>query len=182
VTGGRRAEIAVGLSMVLSYVFHAGRYVLLRQAEDGLWFCHLAALAIGTALLVRSPLLNAIGLLWLTVGIPSWALYLASGGRLLAGAVLTHVGGAAAGLFGVRRLGLPPGAWWKALLALVAVHFLTRLVTPPPANVNLAFAVWRGWEDRFPSHSLYLLLLTGASALWFFCATQALRRSGLVRG
>jgi hypothetical protein len=178
VTAPRRTEIALGLCGVLAYGVHAVHYVARRQEENLLWFCHLAALGIGIALILRAPTLNAIGLLWLAIGTPCWFLYLAGGGELLMGAALTHCAGLALGLFGVRRLGLPRDAWWKALLALVAVHFVTRLITPPAENVNLAFAVWPGWEPWFPSHRVYLAFLTALSAAVFLALSRGLRASG----
>jgi hypothetical protein len=175
---GRRAEVALGLLSLASFAVHAWHFVVRRQEANLLWFCHLAALAVGVALLARAPTWNAIGLLWLCVGIPCWLLYLASGGELMAGSVLTHGVGFGAGLFGVRRLGLPAGAWWKAVLALALVFALTRAVTPPAANVNLAFAIWPGWETWFPSHVAYIAVLTVASIAVFVAVTWTLRRSG----
>jgi hypothetical protein len=176
-TLSRRWEIALGLFGVLAYGVHAAHYVPRRQEENLLWFCHLAALGIGIALLVRSPTLNAIGLLWLTVGTPCWFLYLAGGGPLLVGAALTH-SALLVSIFGVRQLGWPRDAWWKALLALAGVFGLTRLVTPPAANVNLAFAIWPGWERFFPSHPAYLLFLTAVSAVVFLAVSRAMHASG----
>jgi hypothetical protein len=175
---GRRAEIALGLLSLFAYAVHGAQFVVRRQEANLLWFCHLAAVAIGAALLARAPTLNAIGLLWLCVGIPCWLLYVASGGELLAGSVLTHGVGLFAGFFGVRRLGLPKGAWWKAVLALIGVFALTRAVTPPAENVNLAFAVWPGWEPWFPSYLAYIAVLTAAATAVFLLVTWTLRRSG----
>jgi hypothetical protein len=174
----RRLEVVLGLLCFVSYAVHGWHYVARRQEANLLWFCHLAALAIGLGLLVRSPTLNAVGFLWLCVGTPCWLLYLASGGELVAGSVLTHGVGLAAGAVGLRRLGLPAGAWWKALVALAIVHALSRVVTPPAENVNLAFAVWSGWESWFPSHVVYLARLTTVSAAVFLAVTWALRTSG----
>lgn len=175
----RRTEVVLGLVAILSYVVHAWHHVSRGQGENVLWICHLAALAIGIAFLARSPLLNAIGFLWLTVGVPCWLLYLATGGELLVGAVLTHGLGFVLGLVGIRRYGLPAGAWWKAIAALLAVYGLTRAVTSPAENVNLAFAVWPGWESRFPSHVVYIAVLTTASAAVFAAEAWALRLSGI---
>jgi hypothetical protein len=174
----RKTEIALGLCGLLAYGVHAAYYLPRRQGENLLWFCHLAALGIGVALLMRKPTLNAIGLLWLTVGTPCWFLYLAGGGALLPGAVLTH-SALLLSLLGVRQLGLPRDAWWKAVLALVVVFAVTRLVTPPAANVNLAFAIWPGWERFFPSHLVYLTFLALVSGATFFAVSRGLRRSGL---
>jgi len=55
--------------------------------------------------------------------------------------VLTHGGGLLLGLVGLRRLGLPRGAWWKGAVVLVALTAVSRLVTPAPDDVNLGFSV-----------------------------------------
>lgn len=174
----RRTEVVLGVLCVLSYAVHGWHYVSVRQEANLLWFCHLAALAVGLALFVRSPTLNAVGFLWLCVGVPCWILYLASGGELVVGSLLTHGVGTAAGLYGLRHLGLPQGAWWKAVAALAAVFAVTRASTPPAENVNLAFAVWPGWEGWFPSYVAYIAFLTTLAAAVFVGVSWALRASG----
>jgi hypothetical protein len=79
-------------------------------------------------------------------------------------------------LYGVRRLGLPSGAWWKAVPALIALILFCRLVTPPRANVNVAFAIYPGWEKVFPSHPIYLAVMMGLSAGYFVGFEYVLRR------
>jgi hypothetical protein len=56
---------------------------------------------------------------------------------------------------------LPRHAWWQAVLAFLALQQVCRWLTPPAANINLAFAVWQGWEARFPSYPAYLAMLVG---------------------
>ena len=174
----RRPEIVLGLSCLFSYALHGWHYVERQQAANLLWFCHLGALAVGLGLILRSSTPNAVGLLWLCIGTPCWLLDLFSGGEVVVGSVLTHVVGLAAGVFGLRRLGLPPGAWWKALAALAAVYAVTRAVTPRAENVNLAFAVWPGWETWFPSYVAYIAFLVSVAAAVFLAVCWAVRASG----
>ena len=70
-------------------------------------------------------------------------------------AALTHIGALVLGIYGVRILGWPRGAAWKAAAAYLALWAVTRLATPASANINLAFRVYPGWESRFPSYPLY---------------------------
>jgi hypothetical protein len=51
-----------------------------------------------------------------------------------------------------------------------------RLVTPAAANVNVAFAIYPGWEKFFPSHPIYLAVMMAQSAVYFFICEYALRR------
>ncbi len=164
-----------GLVAIFFYVVRAGVYIATGEPQNLLWSCHLACLLVGFGLLSSSATLNAIGFLWVTIGIPMWFLDLATGGRFLAASLLTHFGGLVLGGFGVRSLGWPGGMWWKAILALAGLHALTRLLSPPDGNVNLAFAIWRGWERHFPSHGVYLWFLGSLTAAVFFVTGLAFR-------
>jgi len=165
---------------VVGYAIHAGGHLGRGQPEDLLWACHLGALSVGVGLLLGSPALNAVGFLWLCVGNVLWCLDLAAGGELITTSLLTHVLGCGIGGFGVARLGMPRHSWVRALLALLALQLLCRLVTPPQANVNLAHAVWAGWEDRFPAYwayqALLLLVAAAAFALLEFIARRVLQK------
>jgi hypothetical protein len=177
--GNRHGLTVLGVVGLLLYVVHGGQYLLRRQGENLLWVCHLGALAVGLGLLIRHPGLVAVGTLWLTVGLPLWIYDLASGGEFIPTSLLTHVGGLILGLTGIRKLGVPKGLWWKSALGLVAIFFVTRLSTPPQANVNLAHRIYPGFERYFfDSHAFYLaglLALFSAVALGF---QAGLRRAG----
>ncbi len=54
---------------------------------------------------------------------------------------------------------MPRFSWLAALSGLSGLIGVSRVATPPEANVNLAFAVWKGWETYFPSHFWYMVLL-----------------------
>ena len=119
--------------------------------------------------LLEQPVVVAVGVLWLLVGLPLWLLELAGGGEFIPTSLLTHVLGLVVGLVGVWRLGMPEGAWWKATLALLVLNQLCRWVTPVKANVNVAFAIHPGWDRWFSSHLAYILTLTlllGFAGTW----------------
>ena len=61
-------------------------------------------------------------------------------------------------------------------LALIALIGICRLVTPPDANVNVAFAIYPGVEKYFPSHPIYLAVMMVLSAGYFFLGEYAMRR------
>ncbi len=170
----------LGLAAIAFYAFHAGYYLLVRhEPANVLWACHVASVLIGLGLIVGSPTLNAVGFLWLMVGIPLWVIDLATGGELLATSLFTHVGSPIVGAVGLRRLGLPRGSWAWALVALFALHVLCRFVTPTRANVNLAHAIWPGWEALFPSHLAYVAFGFALSGAIFVVSQLLMRRLGL---
>ncbi|MFO0758653.1 MAG: hypothetical protein U0359_19320 [Byssovorax sp.] len=118
----------------------------------------------------------AVGVSWLSVGIPLWILDLSTGGEFVPTSALTHLGGYAAGIFAIRKLRWPPGIWWKATAAQLTLILVTRLVTPPKANVNLAFSVWGGWEKYFPTFGAYFFLLFAGSLVVYLAVDRAGRR------
>ncbi|MEA2462643.1 MAG: hypothetical protein QOJ98_390, partial [Acidobacteriota bacterium] len=64
----------------------------------------------------------------------------------------------------------------KTVAAFVALCVLCRLVTPPAANVNLAFRVADGWTRYFPSYPLYAAMLLAALAAMCTIAQLLLSR------
>jgi hypothetical protein len=166
----------LGLAALGFYAIHAGFHILNGRPGEVLWMCHLGAALVGAGLLSSSAITNGIGTLFLCIGTPLWVMYLAGGGEFYPTSCFPHLGGLAIGLYGVRRLGLPSGAWWKSVVALVTLILVCRLVTPAQANVNVAFAIYPGWEKIFPSHPIYLAVMMVQSAGYFFVCEYALRR------
>jgi hypothetical protein len=71
----------------------------------------------------------------------------------------SHLGVLAIGFVAVRRLGWPRRSWLAAIAGATGLVALTRLIAPAGPNVNLAFRVWTGWEQSFPRHDLYFLMM-----------------------
>ena len=165
-----------GLAALGFYSIHACFHILSGRPEEVLWMCHLGAALVGFGLLSSSAITNGIGTLFLCMGTPLWVMYLAGGGEFYPTSCFPHLGGLAIGLYGVRRLRLRSGAWWKSVVALVTLILICRLVTPAQANVNVAFAIYPGWEEVFPSHPIYLAVMMAQSAGYFFLCEFALRR------
>lgn len=169
---GSPALRAAGALAVLFYGAHAGVLLADGLTSDLLWCCHLAALLVGFGLLTSSPRLNAAGFLWLCLGLPSWIAALASGMEFYPSSVLTHVGALLLGGFGIVALGFPRGTWLRAAAALAVLWAFTRTVTPAAPNVNLSHGYWFGWEGRYVSYPLYLLILLAAATLLFFAVER----------
>jgi hypothetical protein len=166
----------LGLVAVGCFAVHCGYHLKFGRPPDILWACHVAALLVGIGLLGAWPSCVGVGVLWLLVGVPFWLIDVLAGGEFKPTSVLTHIGGLAVGLVGVRWLGLPGQVWWKASLALLALQGLCRLVTPEKDNVNVAFAVYKGWESWFGSFLVYELFLLVLLTALFAAVEFALRR------
>jgi hypothetical protein len=148
----------------------------LGQPLNLLWGCNLACLAAAAGLLLDRPRVAAVGVLWLAFGVPIWLLDLATGGEFIATAAATHLGGLAFGAAGLAGRGFPAGAWREAALAAFALQELSRWATPRADNVNLASAVWPGWERIFHSYPLYRLTVMATFTAVFWAGERILRR------
>ena len=172
---------SLGVAALACFAVHAWYEVRLNPAENLFWACNLATLLVAVGLLLRWPTGNALGFLWLVLGVPLWIMDSLSGAGCHVSAVFTHLGGLLLGLAGVRLLGLPRGAWWQAVGCLYLLHLVSRWVTPEAENINLAYRVWTGWESHFPSHRVYILLLMTGAGLLFAGVEFALHRTGFAR-
>lgn len=165
----------LGALALLFAAANAAARVTEGRPEQVVWACQWGAALAGAGLLARSPRLLAAGTLWLSAGLPMWVYYMADGGVLRATSVLVHVGALGIGVAGVRGLGMARGIWVWATFLLAVPFLLARLLTPPAANVNLAFRAWPGWEGYFPSHAAYLASVAALLAGFFLAAEAALR-------
>jgi hypothetical protein len=172
----------LGAVSLAFYLAHAATHVANGEAGNLLWACNVGALGIGMGYLLRSPLTVGIGTLWLLTGTPIWIYDCVARGTILWTSPLVHIGCLALGGYGVVRLGLPRGTWWKAALGLPVLALVARMITPRDLNVNLAFGVWVGWENVIRSHlffggGIYLICVAV-----FLGTEMALRRKDDPRG
>jgi hypothetical protein len=167
---------AWGALALAFYAIHAGHHLLRGHPEDLLWACHLGVVCVGVGFLARLPAVNAVGFLWIATGDVLWLVGLASGGEFIPTSLFTHGGGLALGALGLARFGMPRHTWWRAVLAFFVLQQLCRFGTPPQANVNLAHAVWSGWEEVFPSTIAYQIALLSIGAAACFAVERISQR------
>ena len=166
----------VGALPLVFYALHMVKHVHAGDPGNMLWACHLSNLLIGVGLLVNWQTGVGAGLLWLSVGVPFWIIWLVGGGEFFVTSMLTHVGGAAVGIWAMRQVSWSRGIWWKAWLAILLLQLVSRYTTSPAANANISHDVWKGWEQTFPSYPVYLILLLGITAVIFAVAEQGFLR------
>ena len=150
----------------------------LRRGEywENLWACNVSPFIISAGILAELPLVLGCGVCWLSMGTVLWLIDLASGGELLIPSIFSHVGALAAGAVAARWVGWPRNAWLVGTLAMMTIIGLSRLFAPPATNLNLAFAVWKGWESWFPRPHLYLAFILVVNSAGFAVADQVMRR------
>jgi len=170
---GRRtvyALLAVGF-----YAAHAVTLLRIGLAANLLWSCHLACVLLAAGILLRVPVLSAVALLWLALGLPLWIWSVFSGSGFHPTSTLTHVGGLLLAISTALRRGFPRGAWWRASVGLVLLWALSRIALPAHTNVNLSRTFWFGWEREYVGYPVFLgvVLLLATAA---FVGVEALFR------
>jgi hypothetical protein len=173
--GRGRVMTLAGLAALACYATHAAFHLAHGRWYDLFWACHVAAILVGVGLLARSAATNGVGVLLGLMGLPLWLADLAAGGPFFPTSLLTHVVALAIGLYGVLRLGMPRGTWWKAAATLAALIGFCRIATPAGPNVNVAFDIQPGWEEHFASHASYLAFTLTAATAYFFVVEKLVR-------
>lgn len=166
----------VGGLAILFYLIHAGVLILAKEPHHIIWSCHLGCLLVGTGLILKSSWTFSIGFFWLTLGVPLWILNVLTRREFMITSTLTHLAGLLLSIFGLRFLKIHKYSWLTAAMGLIFLGGISRLITPEKANVNLAFSVWSGWEDTFPSHFWYVVMLLSIAAIYFALLEWLLRK------
>ena len=157
------------------YALHAAYFMAHGRPGNLLWGCHMAALGVGTGLLLRSPVFNGLGVLSLVFGTPLWVVNFTTGGEFLPTSMGTHLGGLALGVIGVRSLGIPRFTWVKLVGLTALLMALSYYVTPEVENVNLCRGPPPAWRASLPGYPIFGAMVLGGSALQFCLAELVLR-------
>ena len=172
----KKERTTAGALAIAFFLIHAAALAQAGEHYHIIWSCHLGCLIVGIGLLARLPWLYAIGFFWLTMGVPLWLLNVLTSHEFMLTSTFSHIGGIVIACYGLRFFKTPRFAWAAATAGLVALGIITRLTTPPEANVNLAFAVWSGWEDQFPSYFWYVVMLLSIAAVCFGLLESIIRK------
>jgi hypothetical protein len=152
---GRRQNVRplFGFAVLVTIALHTAHKLEHDLFGEMLWACHVASLLIAIGLLARQSSVVAVGTLFhLAVGIPAYALDVFVLGQTSVTSVLVHLVPPLAGLVALRHEAYWPR--WTPLASgalYVALIPLSRWLTEPALNVNLAFSPWPPLASLSPS-------------------------------
>ena len=122
-------------------------------SREMLWACHVASLLIAIGILAHRGWLVAVGTVFhLAVGVPAYAVDVIALGQTTLTSVLAHTVPPFAGLLALRDEA--PWPRWTPVAAgalYVALIPISRWLTEPALNVNLAFTPWPPLATLIPS-------------------------------
>jgi hypothetical protein len=132
------------------------------------WMCNIGNLLLAMGLFLEKARVVRLAAIWMIPGLLVWFVYVVLTWGMFLTSTLAHVGGLAVALIALSRYRMDRTAWRWAFGWYLVVQLLSRLVTTPDLNVNLAHAVQPGWERAFQSYWTFWITLTvvAAALLW----------------
>jgi len=146
-----------GALPLLFFLSRFSEYIKVATPSHILWNCHVSNLMLGLGLVFQIPILIRIAAFWLILGIPPWIIDMFVIRIFTPVAFFSHVGGFLVAIFAVSQIGIGRRSWVYALIWHLAWQQVTRFVTPPIYNVNIAFRPYKGFEKLFSGYWDYWL-------------------------
>lgn len=171
----------LGILPLTFFGAQAIHYWQINELGHMLWMCNIGNLLFAVGLFLGEATLVRVAVIWMLPGVVVWAMYVVpTWGMLLTGqlsfvqffgvlsSTLAHLGGFSVGMLALQRVRVDGWAWLYAFIWYLVVQLFSRLSTPAAMNVNLAYRIQPGWEQRFSSYWKFWLLLTVivAVCLW----------------
>ncbi len=133
-----------------------------------LYMCNVGNLLLAIGLFFERRELIRAAAIWTIPGLVIWIRYVVMEYDYVFSSFLAHVGGIVIGLIALRRVRMDRIAWLYAFAWYLIMQLAARLFTAPGLNVNVAFPIQPGWEQRFGSYWKFWIVLSGvvAASLW----------------
>ena len=153
------------LAFFVAQVIHYWRFGGLGNLA---WMCNVGNLLLAIGLFLNhKELIRASGI-WTVPGLGIWFWYVWLSGSTAFSSTLAHVGGIIVGMFVVSRVRMDRIAWLYAFAWYLFMQLVSRTITSPELNANVAHHIQQGWENTFSSYWKFWLVMTVlvAAALW----------------
>ncbi|HMG76820.1 MAG TPA: hypothetical protein VK582_25335 [Pyrinomonadaceae bacterium] len=130
------------------------------------WMCNVGNLLLAIGLFLNHRELIRAAAIWTIPGLGIWIRYVLFEYDFVVSSALAHVGGIIVGLMVLRRVRMDRIAWVYAFVWYLFMQLVSRLVTDPRLNVNVAHRIQTGWQHAFSSYWRFWVVMT---ALVGFC-------------
>lgn len=158
----------LGLLPLIFFFAQGVHYWRINQLGHLLWLCNIGLLLLAMGLFLEKPVVIRFSAILMVPGLFVWFIYVVLAWGVFLTSTLVHVGGLAVAMFALSKFRMDRTAWRWAFGWYLVVQLLSRFVTRPELNVNLAHAIQPGWEHTFGSYWIFWLALTlaGMACLW----------------
>ena len=158
----------MGILPLLFFLAQGTHYLRSHELGNMLWMCNIGNLVLALGLFFEKPLLVRVAAIWTIPGLFIWFFYVVLAWGVFFTSTLAHVGGIAVAAVAIKTYRMDRNSWRYAFGWYLVVQLISRFITVPELNVNLAHLVQPGFERTFPSYWMFWLVLTIATAvcLW----------------
>jgi hypothetical protein len=150
----------LGLLPLFFFLAQGDHYWRIDQLGHLLWMCNIGNLLFAMGLFLENRVVVRLAAIWTIPGLLVWFIYVVLAWGMFLTSTLAHVGGLIVAMFALRKYRMDRTAWRWAFGWYLVIQLLSRFVTPPDLNVNLAHAIQPGWEQAFQSYWAFWLTLT----------------------
>src|SRR6266550_2881193 len=151
------------LIFFLAQVAHYGRFGGLGNLA---WMCNIGNLLLAIGLFLNHKELIRATAIWTIPGLGIWFWFVWLDGSTSLSSTLAHGGGIIVGMIVLRRVRMDRIAWIYAFVWYLFMQLVSRLVTDPRLNVNVAHRIQTGWEHAFSGYWRFWVVM---AALVAFC-------------
>ena len=130
------------------------------------WMCNVGNFLLAIGLFLNHKELVRASAIWTVPGLGVWIWYVWLPGGFTS--ALAHVGGIIVGLFVLSYVRMDRIAWLYAFAWYLFMQLVSRLITSPEINANVAHHMQTGWETVFGSYWKFWLVMSVlvAAVLW----------------
>ena len=155
----------LGLLPLLFFVLQGSHYWRINELGHMLWMCNIGNLLLALGLFLNQKVLIRVAIIWTIPGLFIWFIFVVLPWGVFFSSILAHVGGIIVALVVLKRIGMDRRSWLYALVWYLGIQLLSRLITPPALNVNLAHRMQASWEHTFTAYWQFLLTLNALTAI-----------------
>ena len=156
----------IGLLPLTFFLAQAFHYWRAGGMGNLLWMCNIGNVLLAVGLCFNHREMIRAAAIWTIPGLGIWIRYVLLEYDFVFSSALAHVGGIGLALIVLRRVRMDRIAWVYAFVWYLIMQVVSRLVTDPRLNVNVAHRVQTGWENAFSSYWKFWIVMT---ALVAFC-------------
>lgn len=158
----------LGLLPLIFFLFQTIHYWRFGGMGNLWWICNVGNVLLGVGLLIGHRELIRAAAIWTIPGLAIWIFYVLLPSGFYLSTTMAHVGGIVVGLIALRRVRMDRNAWIYAFAWALLIQLVTRALTSPELNVNVAYRIQPGWETLFNSYWKFWLVMAvlTAAMLW----------------
>ena len=156
----------IGLLPLTFFLAQAFHYWRVGGMGNLLWMCNIGNVLLAVGLFFYHREMIRAAAIWTIPGLGIWIRYVVLEYDFVVSSALAHVGGIVVALIVLRRVRMDRTAWVYAFVWYLVMQVVSRLVTDPRLNVNVAHRIQTGWENAFSSYWKFWIVMT---ALVAFC-------------